>query len=80
MDINIYVQLLDEGTKVYRPVPAMEVAKSIYKIKGSEIYDPENEIWEFTPNTFVRVEEQNLEGEKVLVAIKEVSYPNEAVK
>lgn len=35
----IYVQLLDEGTRVYRPVPAIKIRDDIYELKGAEIYD-----------------------------------------
>ncbi len=73
MERNIYIQLLEEGTKVYRPVPAIEIESNIYEVQGFEIYDPEDEVWEFTPGTYVLVEEQNLEGENVLVAIQERS-------
>lgn len=68
---TIYIQLLNEGTKVYRPVPAIEIQKGIFKINGFEIYNPEDEIWEFPPNTYVIVEEQYFDGKNVLVAIKE---------
>ncbi len=71
METIIYVKLLDEGTIVYRPVPAIKAATNLFEIRGSEIYDPENEIWEFSPGTYVLVEEKNLSGKKVLVAIKE---------
>ena len=71
MEKNIYIQLLEEGTRVYRPTPAYEVGNNIYQIKGYEMYDPEDEVWEFPPGTFVITEEQNLDGEIVLVAIKE---------
>jgi hypothetical protein len=73
MERNIYIQLLEEGTKVYRPVPAIEIENNIYEIQGFEIYDPEDETWEFTPGTYVLVEEQNLDGENVFVAIQKQS-------
>ena len=71
MERNIYIQLLEEGTTVYRPVPAIEIECFVYEVQGLEIYDPEDEVWEFTPGTHVFVEEQNLNGENVLVAIRE---------
>lgn len=71
MEREIYIQLLEEGTKVFRPVPAKEIENGIYEIQGFEIYDPDFESWEFSPGSFVKVEEQNLEGEMVLVAVKE---------
>ena len=67
---NIYVRLLDEGTVVYRPVPATKISYNLYKLEGSKIYDPD-ENWEFTPNTLVLVEEINLQGEDVLIAVKQ---------
>ena len=71
MKKKIYVQLLNEGTKVYRPVSAFEIENNIYKLEGYELYNPDDEVWEFLPGTIVVVEEQYLEGVKVLIAIKE---------
>ena len=70
MEKNIYIQLLEEGTKVYRPVPAIEVESGIYKVGGFEVYNPEDEIWEFPPGAYVLVEEREFDGEKALVAVK----------
>lgn len=70
MERNIYIQLLEEGTKVFRPVPAIKIDGFVYEIQGFDIYDPEDEVWEFTLGTHVFVEEQNLDGENVMVAIK----------
>ena len=67
----IYVQLLNEGSVAYRPVSANEITENIYKIDGSECYNPEDEEWEFLPGTCVLVEKQNLSGGAVLVAIRE---------
>jgi len=69
MESTVYVRLLGEGVHVYRPVPASPIASNIYAIGGYDIYDPEDEEWEFPPGTHVVVEEQILEGEPVLVAI-----------
>lgn len=74
MENIIYVQLLEEGTKVYRPVPACKIENNLYEVGGFEIYDPEDEIWEFTPGTCVLVKEQSLDGKNVLVAIQEVVH------
>ena len=71
MERNIYIKLLEEGTKVYRPVPAIELKKNVYEIKGEDVYDPEDEVWEFKPGVQVVVEEQELDGELVLVAVRE---------
>ncbi len=67
----IYIKMLNEGTMVYRPVPAYNIEDRIYKVLGFDIYDPEDEVWEFPPGTLVLVEEQKDDGDTVLVAIKE---------
>lgn len=66
----VYVQLLNEGSVAYRPVSAYIIERNIYKIDGSECYNPEDEEWEFLPGTYVLVEEKKLNGENVLVAVK----------
>jgi hypothetical protein len=71
MEKKIYIQLLNEGTKVYRPVSAFEIGNNVYEVQDREIYNPDDEVWEFIPGTFVIVEEQNHDGEIILVAIKE---------
>ena len=73
MEKKIFIQLLEEGTKVYRPVPSCQIEDNLYEVGGGDIYDPEDEVWEFTPGTYVLVEEQNLDGENVLVAKQEHS-------
>jgi hypothetical protein len=67
---TIYIQLLGEGTKVHRPVIASEIGENIYKVGEYKTHD-HDEVWEFIPGTIVVVEEQLLDGENVLVAIKE---------
>lgn len=74
MGKTIYIKLLYEGTKVFRPIPARELEKNIYEVRGDEIYDPEDELWEFKPGLYVVVEEQELNGERVLVAVKEKHF------
>lgn len=71
MERIIYIQLLEEGTVVYRPVPAIKLTKNVYEIKGEDIHDPEDEVWEFKPGVHVIVEKQDLDGESVLVAMRE---------
>ena len=71
MENIIYLQLLGEGTTVYRPVPASKLSEGLYKISENEIFDPDDEEWEFLPGTVVKVEQRILEGETVLVAVKE---------
>lgn len=65
----VYVKLLDDGVSAYRPVPASQVEGDIYSIGGQDIYDEDDENWEFQPGMQVRVESKLLEGELVLIAV-----------
>lgn len=67
--MEIYIKLLDEGTEAYRPVSATKMGEGVYQLEGFDIYDPEDETWEFLPGTYVTVEEKNLSGVNVLVAL-----------
>jgi hypothetical protein len=64
MEYIIYVELLDEGSVAYRPVIATHIQDNIYRINHSDYdinyteYDTEDEKWEFSPNTIVRVVEK----------------------
>jgi len=71
MKNTVYVRLLGEGVQVYRPVSASQTTFDVYIIGDADIYDPEDEEWEFLPGTRVVVEERVLEGKVVLVAIAE---------
>lgn len=68
MSNNIYIRLLNEGVQVYRPVPASRITSNIYVVEGADIYDLNDEEWEFRPGQRVVVEEQVLHGDTVLVA------------
>ena len=70
--MKIYVKLLNEGTEVYRPVTAEKISESVYKMHGFELYDEEDETWEFKPGSLVSVVEKILEDTVVLVAVQEV--------
>lgn len=55
--VKMYVRLLDEGSiEVFRPIPAIQLAKNQYRLLGHEQYDPETETWEFLPDTIVKGE------------------------
>jgi hypothetical protein len=66
----IYVRLLNEGTKVLKPVEAIETGSNTFVIGGHDIYDPNDETWEFPPGTVVKVKEQVNNGELLLIAIE----------
>lgn len=73
--IEIYVQLLNEGTVVFRPAPATPVGPNVVKILQPDDYDPEDEEWEFKPGATVRVRSRILSGDEELVAVAEVKEP-----
>jgi hypothetical protein len=66
---TVYVRLLGEGTEVFRPVPAQVVGDSAYLLGGEDIFDPDDEAWEFPPGTTVKVQSRMLSGGTVLVAV-----------
>jgi hypothetical protein len=66
---EIYVRLLNEGTEVYRPVPAKRISESVYLILDTAAYDAADETWEYPPGCRVRVTQRLLSGESKLVAI-----------
>lgn len=66
--ITIYVLLVDEGTVVYRPVPASRENAGVCLLRGEDIYDKEIETWEFPPGSRVSYELRQLDGEMVFVA------------
>jgi hypothetical protein len=68
---TIYVQLLNEGVKVFRPVSAVLIAEDLYKIEN-EGYVCEVEEWEFVPGTIVKVALRELSEGAVLIAKEKV--------
>ena len=71
MKIEIYVKLLNEGTEVYRPVPASKIKDNIYRLEGAGNYDTEDEEWEFKPGTLVKTERKYFDGKMALIALEE---------
>jgi hypothetical protein len=68
----VYVQLLGEGTVVYRPAPAESLGANLVRLLMPEGYDPDDEDWEFKPGTTVRVEPRSLSEGEVLAAVSRV--------
>lgn len=67
---QIYVQLLEEGLPVWRPVTASKLSEQIFIITGVPgRFDPDDEVWEFPLGSTVVVEEVEKEGGKVLIAV-----------
>ncbi|MGF1632516.1 MAG: hypothetical protein ACFCVE_01595 [Phycisphaerae bacterium] len=51
---QVFVALLDEGTDVWRPVPAHRVGPDAFVLLRPDDYDPDDETWQFTPGSVVR--------------------------
>lgn len=68
--IQVYVELLDEGSQVWRPTHAQEIGRELYKLLPTTNYDPEDEAWAFLPGENVRLKEVNSpDGTKMMVAV-----------
>lgn len=67
---TVYVRLLDEGAPVYRPVHAISVAASTFRLGTPVDYDPADEKWEFVPGTTVLCEAREMGTAHVLVAVR----------
>lgn len=74
---KIYIQLLDEGTVVYRPTTGEQITDCIFKVLPTQNYDPEDEHWEFTPGKIVRCRIEIKAGEEIRVAYEEVEYESD---
>lgn len=71
---SIFVQLLDEGTVVFRPIEALHLGGDRYEVLPTADYDPENEIWEFVPHTIVRcIPHVFQDGEVGLLAVAKIA-------
>lgn len=71
---RIMVQLLNEGTVCYRPVPAIQVSENIFILQGYDIYNPEDEKWEFLPGETIYAEMRNLSDGECLVSLRRVNH------
>jgi hypothetical protein len=72
---TIYIQLLDEGSIAYRPVPATKFSARTYLIAGQDSYEDLEERWEFEPGERVVCEWKKLSGGPALVAVSK--FPND---
>ena len=68
---TVFVELLDEGTAVRRPVEAEELGDGRYRLLPTDGYDPELETWAFLPGAVVRCEKRRLSSGPALVAIEQ---------
>jgi hypothetical protein len=66
--VQIYVNLLNEGTPCARPTQALILGNGLFELLPTKEYDPDVEHWEFRPGSIVRAEETHREGEPHLLA------------
>ena len=66
---TVYVELLNEGTRCWRPVQAEHMGDSRYLLTGEQ---PDDESWSFSVGDIVRCEFQQLSEGTVLVATAKV--------
>ena len=69
---TVYVALLGEGTDVWRPVEAIEIGANRFALLRPHDYDESSESWQYLPGTVVRCEEQEKDGEHLLVAVEQL--------
>ena len=62
---TVYVELLDEGVREWRPVEAERLDDDRYRLVGER---PDDEAWPFTTGDVVRCEMRELGGDIILVA------------
>jgi hypothetical protein len=55
--VEIYVNLLNEGTPCARPTQALILGNGLFELLPTEGYDPDVEHWEFRPGSIVRGKE-----------------------
>lgn len=68
MKRRIYIELLEEGTTVYRPVLSTMIGDNVFIVGSKE--DGE-EIWEFEPGEIVEVEQHTFaSGKTDLLAVR----------
>ena len=72
-EVVVYVRLLDEGTDVWRPVPATALSDGTFRLLEPNGYDPNAEKWEFPPLTKVRCVTRKFTGSgEGLVAVARI--------
>jgi hypothetical protein len=70
-ELTVYVELLNEGVHVWRPVEAVPHASpNVYRLTGDP---PDEEEWAFQPGTLVRCEYRDLSEGPALVATEAVA-------
>ena len=56
-------------TECSRPTRALDLGNGLFKVLPTSRYDPEDEVWEFLPDSIVRVRQFEFEGKEFLRAV-----------
>jgi hypothetical protein len=67
---TIYVELLEEGTQVWRPVQAVHEFGSVYRLPQRLAPEMTGEVWAFPPGSLVHCETRNFSDGSGLVATR----------
>jgi hypothetical protein len=66
--MEIYVELVDEGVDVWRPVEALAEGDG-FRLPD---HPPDGEVWKFPPGSLVRAEKRELADGEALVAVETI--------
>ena len=69
MTVEIYVNLLEEGTPCSRLTQAQVLENGLLRLLPTDNYDPDDEHWEFPPGSIVRGREVRRDGKSTLLAV-----------
>ena len=73
---TVFVRLLDEGTDVWRPVDALRLGETTYRIAEQAV--PEDEAWSFQPGDIVVAERrQGDTDDQPLIAVAQATHFDE---
>lgn len=67
--VQVYIRLLQEGTECSRPTQALDLGDGLYRVLPVPGYASAEELWEFPPNSIVRVEVRRPDGKELLLAV-----------
>lgn len=70
---TVYVALLNEGTRVCRPVQAKRLRDDVFELLSEATHDPSVEEWQFPPGSVVRCCYEKWSDGVVLIARELVS-------
>jgi hypothetical protein len=66
--VTIHIQLLNEGTTVYRPTQGRFIENSIYEVQPTSNYSVSGEEWEFPPGSLVECVFETRDNKIILIA------------